>query len=366
MPAPADAGREPVDPLARKLLDWYQHNSRHLPWRGVVDAYATLVSEVMLQQTRVETVIPYFTSWMERFPTLADLAAASEQDVLRVWEGLGYYRRARNLHAAAAVIVARHGGRVPDDLKALQSLPGIGRYSAAAIASIAYNVDAAALDGNIKRVLARVHDVSEPVDSPAGTRRLWRLAEEHLPPGRAGDYNQAWMDLGATVCLPRDPRCHSCPLEKHCLACSLNLQDARPVRSVKKQIPHYIVVSAVIQRRGRFLLARRPAASLMGGLWEFPGGKVEPGESLVDALRREIREELAAEIHVGAEYGVFRHRLTHFSFTLHAFRCTPDGTAFTPLEADELAWVKPADMSRHPMGKVDRLIARKLVADNGG
>jgi A/G-specific adenine glycosylase len=347
-------------------LDWYQRNSRQLPWRGAVDAYATLVSEVMLQQTRVETVIPYYTRWMERFPTLADLAAASEQDVLRVWEGLGYYRRARNLHAAAAAIVARHGGKVPADLKALQSLPGIGRYSATAIASIAYGADAAALDGNIKRVLARIHDVSEPVDTPAGMRRLWRLAEQHLPPGRAGDYNQALMDLGATVCLPRDPHCPLCPLKNHCLVRTLDLQDARPVRSEKKQIPHYTVVSAVIRRRGRYLLARRPAASLMGGLWEFPGGKVEPGESLVEALQREIREELAAGIHVGAEFGVYLHRLTHFSFTLHAFCCTPGGEAFTPLEADELAWVKPADMNRHPMGKIDRLIARKLVADHGG
>jgi len=350
-----------VTPLARKLLDWYAHNARQLPWRGHPDAYAVWVSEVMLQQTRVETVIPYFERWMARFPTLASLAAASEQEALALWEGLGYYSRARNLHKAARIVAAEQGGQLPRDPASLRRLPGIGRYTAAAIASIAFGMDTATLDGNLKRVFARLFNVEEAADSPAGEKRLWALAEEHLPPGRAGDYNQALMDLGATLCLPRAPRCPLCPLGELCQARALGLQEARPVQTPKKEIPHHTVTAAVIRRAGRVLLAKRPAGGLLGGLWEFPGGKVEPGESLPAALRREIREELAADIHVGEPFGVYRHAYTHFRITLHAFLCTLDGSEPRPLEAEEIAWVELPDLKHYPMGKVDRLIARKLA-----
>jgi A/G-specific adenine glycosylase len=350
-----------VNPLADKLLEWYARNARKLPWRGNPDPYAVWVSEIMLQQTRVEAVIPYFERWMKRFPSMRELAVSTEQDVLALWEGLGYYSRARNLHKAARFVIEEYDGELPRELSALQKLPGIGRYTAAAIASMAFGLDTVTLDGNIKRVFARVCNMEEPADTPAGEKRLWALVEENMPRGRAGDYNQALMDLGASVCLPKNPRCLLCPLMDLCQARARGVQESRPVQRPKKEIPHYTVTAAVIGREGRFLLAKRPAKGLLGGMWEFPGGKVEAGESLPEALRREIREELVASIEVGKELGVYQHAYTHFRITLHAFSCTLNGEEPHPLEAEVIAWVAPADLGSYPMGKVDRLIARKLA-----
>src|SRR5512143_467686 len=190
--------------LSSKLLEWYRLHKRTLPWRGHQDPYAVWVSEIMLQQTRVEAVIPYFEKWMAKFPTVRALADASEQDVLNAWEGLGYYSRARNLHSAAKIVAKDFNGELPRDLDQLGKLPGIGRYTLGAIASIAYDMNVPALDGNIKRVYARIFDIDEPVDSPKGDRLLWELAEKYLPKTDAGDYNQALMDLGATICIPKN------------------------------------------------------------------------------------------------------------------------------------------------------------------
>jgi A/G-specific adenine glycosylase len=347
--------------LATLLLDWYQKNARNLPWRERLDPYAVLVSELMLQQTRVETVIPYYNRWMERFPNVEALAAASQQEVLSAWEGLGYYSRARSLHQAARELVAQPGGKIPPDPAALRALPGIGRYTAAAVASIAFGRDEAALDGNIRRVLARVFDVEEPARSPAGERRLWKLAEEHLPIGRAGEYNQALMDLGALVCTPRRPDCPSCPLTSICQARALGIQEQRPVAVPRRQSPHYIVTAAVIQRNGSVLLARRPAQGLLGGLWEFPGGKVDDGESLPDCLRREILEELGVEVSVGRQLGTYRHAYTHFRVTLHAFYCTLVKGEPRPIQVDDVRWVAPEELTDYPMGKIDRQISNDII-----
>jgi A/G-specific adenine glycosylase len=317
----------------------------------------------MLQQTRVETVVGFFERWMKRFPTTASLAAASEQEVLSQWEGLGYYSRARNLHRAAKIIISNHDGVVPKDIGELQRLPGIGRYTAGAIASIAYGMDAAALDGNIRRVLARLFDVETPADSVAGLKQLWKLAEENLPPGKAGDYNQAMMDLGASLCLPRNPQCQICPLRTNCKARKVGTQQVRPVLKQKPAIPHFVVTAAVIIRRGKVLLAQRPADKLLGGMWEFPGGKVEKGETLEACLRREILEELGTTIRVGKSLGVYKHAYTHFRITVHAFCCELAGTEPRPLEVASIAWVHLNKLVNYPMGKVDRLIARRIGED---
>jgi A/G-specific adenine glycosylase len=356
---------DPVNPLSKNLLDWYALNARQLPWRNNSDAYAVWISEIMLQQTRVETVVPYFERWMKQLPTIRHLASASEQEVLALWEGLGYYSRARNLHKAARMVIERYAGELPRDLPALQKLPGIGRYTAAAIASMAFGQDVATLDGNLKRVFARLYDFDQPVDTSAAEMDLWVWVEELLPVGRAGEYNQALMDLGAVICIPRNPRCLICPLAGFCLAQQRGTQTLRPVKRPKKEIPHLNVTAAVLFRDGKYLLAKRPAKGLLGGLWEFPGGKAEPGESLPQALQREICEELGASVDVGREFGVFNHAYTHFRITLHAFICSLQAGEPRPLEAQEIAWISPEDMEKFPMGKVDRLISRRLVGGNG-
>jgi A/G-specific adenine glycosylase len=349
-------------PLASLILDWYNKNARHLPWRSRPDPYMVLVSEVMLQQTRVETVIPYFLRWIERFPTLLALASASQEEVLSVWEGLGYYSRARALHKAAKIIVTEHAGRVPSDLNSLRLLPGVGRYTAAAVASIAFGMDVAALDGNIRRVLARVFTVAEPARSPKGERILWELATAHLPSGNAGDYNQALMDLGAVICTPRRPNCPNCPLTEICQARVLGIQEQLPVAISRRKTPHYTVTAAVIKADSRVLIARRPQQGLLGGLWEFPGGKIQEGESLPECLKREIMEELGVEIQVGQLLGVYKHAYTHFRVTLHAFYSSVIAGVPHPIQAADVRWVPLADLPAFPMGKIDRLISQDLLS----
>ena len=351
--------------LTTPLLVWYSQKARELPWRGNADPYAVWVSEIMLQQTRVETVVPYYERWMSRFPTIASLAAASQQDVLSAWEGLGYYSRARNLQRAAQAVMAEHNGELPRDPHVLRKLPGIGRYTAGAIAAIAFELDEPALDGNIRRVLARLFNVEQPARSSAGEKRLWELAAAHLPPGRASEYNQALMDLGATVCTLRAPACSDCPLAPACQARALGIQEERPVGQAKTTIPHHTVTAAVILRAGQVLITQRPQHGLLGGLWEFPGGKMEPGEDPVGCLQREICEELGVAIMVDEAFGVYRHAYTHFRVTVHAFRCTlPNGDQPQPLQVSDLRWVHPPDLASFPMGKVDRQIANQLLRES--
>jgi A/G-specific adenine glycosylase len=297
---------------------------------------------------------------MMRFPTIEALAKASEQEVLSLWEGLGYYSRARNLHRAAQQVREEHGGKIPRDPKVLRRLPGVGDYTAAAIASLAFGVDVAALDGNIRRVLARLFDVKDVADLPTGRKKLQSLADEHLPKGRAGDYNQALMDLGATICLPRKPDCSNCPVAKFCQAYANGTQEERPVMKPKPDVPHVTVTAAVIRRGNEVLLAQRPSKGLLGGMWEFPGGKQESGESLSACLEREIREELGVGIEVGAEIGVFQHAYTHFRVTLHAFSCLLDGDVPKANQVQDVRWVKLGELEQYPMGKIDRQIAKEI------
>ncbi len=341
--------------FANRLLEWYQENKRSLPWRGHPDPYAVWVSEIMLQQTRVEAVIPYFHRWMERFPTIAALADAPEGDVLSAWEGLGYYARARNLRRAAQVIMEQYDGELPRDPANLRKLRGIGRYTAGAIASIAFGLDEPALDGNIRRVLARVFDVVEPADSPRGTRLLWALAAKHLPKGHAGDYNQALMDLGATTCVPANPRCPICPMRGMCQARKLGIQAELPVLKAKKSVPHRVMAAAVITRGRQVLLAQRPSNGLLGGMWEFPNGIVRgaPGRGVETVIRKLYH----LEVQCGEPLGVVKHGYSHYFVSVHAFRCEPVSVP----KAKNLRWVPMRRLDEFPMGRVDRQIARKLA-----
>lgn len=343
-----------MKPLAVPLLKWFATHRRPMPWRGHPDSYAVWVSEIMLQQTRVETVIPYFEKWMKLFPDVKTLANAKERDVLSAWEGLGYYTRARNLHKAAKIIASDFNGKLPRDPEALRSLPGIGPYTAGAIASIAFKMDEPALDGNIRRVLSRLYDLNEYADSAAGEKALWDLAAKNLPRGRAGDYNQALMELGSTVCLPKNPRCPLCPLMKLCKARANGTQEIRPVLKPKRTTPQHIHAAAVIVERGRVLLSQRPENGLLGGLWEFPNARVgeDPAGELVQALEAAGR----LQVRRGEAVGVFRHAYSHFRVVVHAYRCR----AISIPNNKALKWVKIADLENYPMGKVDRRIAETL------
>ncbi len=343
-----------------QLLAWYRTNARELPWRFTSDPYAILVSEVMLQQTRVDTVIPYYKRWIERFPSLILLAEASEDEVLRTWEGLGYYSRARNLHQAAKVILQDHEGKIPASAEALRQLPGIGAYTAAAVASIAFNQDELAVDANIRRVAARLFDLPHPLGSPGLDTAARSSLLEHLPAGSAGDFNQALMELGACICLPHQPNCGSCPVQFFCLAYRNGRTAERPVKPGKPAVPHYQVTAAVIWQDGQVLLAKRPANGLLGGMWEFPGGKLQPGETRHAGLAREIREELDADVKVGEQIGVFRHAYTHYKVTLYAYHCRLFGKQPVALEAQEIRWITPAELEHYPMGKIDRMISQKI------
>lgn len=349
-----------VPDLAPPLLTWFDSQARELPWRRSRNPYHIWVSEIMLQQTQVETVIPYYERWLARFPTVLALAEADQHAVLHLWQGLGYYARARNLHAAARQIVTELGGELPTTRDGWLKIKGVGRYTAGAIASIAFDEPVAVVDGNVKRVLARLFDVDLDIKSSAGEAALWALAEPLVPAARPGDYNQGLMELGATICRPKNPACLLCPLHAPCLARQRGLQHERPVVKKRAATPHYDVAAGIIRHNGRILIAQRPADKLLGSLWEFPGGKADPGEALPDCLQRELREELAIEVQVGEQVLTLHHAFTHFRITLHVFLA--DWLRGDPqrLEVADFAWVTVPDLASYPMGKTDRDIAEWL------
>ncbi len=347
------------------LLDWFKYNARDLPWRRTTDPYQIWVSEIMLQQTRVETVIPYFLRWIDRFPALEDLARANPDEVLSYWEGLGYYRRANNLHQAVKEVAQTYDGKLPRDPQLLRELPGIGRYTAGAISSIAFNLPEPILDGNIRRVYARYFNIDTPLQSAETEKKLWQIAEELISSEEPGEFNQALMELGALICLPRKPKCQLCPLKKDCLSRILGNQDQLPVRKSKTPLPHHQVTAAVCLKDNQVLIAKRPLEGLLGGMWEYPGGKQETGESLERALQREIQEELGAAVEVGSLLGVFDHAYTHYKVTLHAFFCQLKTKDLTLHYHTDLGWVPISSLAEYPMGKIDRQISDCLQQTPG-
>ena len=343
------------------LHAWYGEVARDLPWRRTEDPYAIWISEVMLQQTQVNTVVPYFQRWLESFPTVAALASADLEEVLRAWEGLGYYSRARNLHRASRQVVQRHQGQVPDDPAAFRDLAGVGPYTAAAVQSIAFGHDLAVLDGNVKRVFARLIALEQPPGVGKVARGLDALAQALLPAGTARVHNQAMMELGALVCTPRAPRCGTCPLSPHCAARSEGDPENFPRRPPRKAVPHHqVAVGIVADQRGRVLIQRRPYKGLLGGLWEFPGGKVEPGETVEQALRRELREEQGLHVEQVRALEPVDHAYTHFKVTLHAHTCLLKSMDPRAGEGQPRRWVVPAELPTLPMPRGNRKILEQL------
>ncbi len=307
----------------------------------------------MLQQTQVTTVVPYYRRFLERFPTVASLAAAPLGEVLKAWEGLGYYARARHLHQAAQEIVQKHGGRLPASYAELRTLPGFGDYTAGAVAAIAFGQPVPAVDGNVKRVLARLFALREDVSRGPAARRLKDVAAALVDSAAPGDWTQALMELGATVCLPQLPACPLCPVNELCQARQLGLERELPVRPARKTLPHFNVTAAVIRREGRVLIAQRPPEGRLGGLWEFPGGKQEPGETLEECLRREIQEELGLEIEVGRLITSVKHSYTHFKITLYAFFCRLVEGEPQALAVTDWRWVTLAELDSFAFPRTD-------------
>lgn len=338
--------------LRQALLSWYAASGRDLPWRRTRDPYAIWISEIMLQQTQVKTVIPYYDRWLAQFPTVTDLATADQQTVLKTWQGLGYYARARNLHRAAQIIVEQHSGEFPADLETAMALPGIGRTTAGGILSAAYNQAVPILDGNVKRVLARL--VALEVPPNRAMPQLWQISTLLLDPAQPRDFNQAFMDLGATLCTPKNPACLLCPWNAHCRAYPLNMQNQLPISESRSPLPHKQIGVAVIWNdRGEILIDRRRQEGLLGGLWEFPGGKIEPGETVEACIVREIQEELGIEVAVGDRLIVIDHTYTHFRVTLNVHHCQYVRGEPQPIECDEVRWVMPAELDQFPFPKAN-------------
>lgn len=351
--------------IGRTLLAWYRRHRRELPWRTAEpDPYAVWISEVMLQQTRAATVTPYYHRWMRRFPDLRSLAAADLEDVLRSWEGLGYYSRARNLHAAARRLCDAGEASLPRTARELRGLPGIGAYTAGAVASIAFAADEPAVDANARRVLSRYYDLPA-----AGTAELERLARSWLVPGRAGDVNQAIMDLGATVCTPRTPSCDACPLAAGCRARRNGTVDDRPVRRTRLSAPPQrrfavlLAVDAATNGRPRTLLRRRDADGLLGGLWGFPARRIAGDADPIGGVR-EIERDLGLRETADSEairrIASVRHAYTHFTGLYEGVLHHTAPVETAPHEDEALRWAPLSDVEGVPMGRADRRLARAL------
>jgi len=338
-----EARRKPAAAIARGLLRWYDRSRRDLPWRREPSPYRTLVSEFMLQQTVVATVEPYFARFVARFPDVASLAAATDDEVTSLWSGLGYYARARNLRRAAAAIVADHGGTVPASEEALRALPGIGPYTAAAVAAIAFDASAFALDGNTMRVLARLAAERRPVDLPATRAALHARGLAEVPRRRAGDFNQAMMELGALVCTPRNPRCDVCPLAAECRARVLGLTATLPRKRPRAERPIVRVVCACITDGARVFVTKR-RKGLLAGTWALPEAP-DRGARARLAVARALAEATGLRVADVAYRGAIRHVFTHRDVTAELFRVDVEASRAPAALSDSQRWVSPAGLA---------------------
>jgi A/G-specific adenine glycosylase len=347
--------------IAKSLLTWFTAHARDLPWRRTRDAYAIWISEVMLQQTQVKTVIPYWERWTARLPTVQALARASEHRVLKLWEGLGYYSRARNLHRAAKLIVAEHCGQFPAAFEAVLALPGIGRYTAGAICSIAFNQPHPAVDGNVMRVLTRLFGLPGNPKERDTSEKLWSLAEElvraaqQIDPRRGcSHFNQSVMELGATVCLPQNPRCDECPVRKACVARGSNRVDQFPELPKRAASAQRRVAAFVLERDGRYLVRQRPARVVNQGLWEFPNVELNNGITLSELARKHLGLDLVPAKAVAT----IRHTITRYRIAMDVFRCAAPRTIVTDGQ-----WLTSRELERLPFPSAHRRILEEIRRD---
>lgn len=345
------------------LLEWYDQVRRDLPFRRTRDPYAIWVSEVMLQQTQVATVLPYFSRWMQRFPNVKALASASEDEVLHAWQGLGYYSRARSLRRAAQAVVERFDGELPKTAEALLSLPGVGPYSAGAIASIAFGERAPVVDGNVVRVLSRLFALRGDPSKAAARRAIWQRAAELVPSERPGDFNQALMELGAVVCTPQNPRCALCPLRQHCRALALGIQQDLPELPPRAAVSEVPMAAAVVRSRGRVLVCKlRGDAPRWAGMWQFPNVERRPRESAEKAAVRAARELACLEVEAERLVTTVKHSVTRYRITLTAVLCGAGSTRLGPLaELEQAAWKRPAELDELALPAAHRRVARAIA-----
>lgn len=342
------------------LHDWFQSQARDLPWRRSRDPYAIWISEVMLQQTQVTTVLLYYQRWMGLFPNINTLAEAKLDQVLHVWEGLGYYSRAQNLHRAAQIIVNQYQGNIPSTFERFISLPGVGEYTAAAVLSIAFNQDFPTIDGNVRRVLARLTALPhDPRRSPWASS-LKTLSQVIMPTGRASIHNQAMMELGALLCTPRKPKCPQCPFRDVCLAYTSHRPEDFPIKKASAPIPHRELVVGVIFRQQKLFICQRPYDALLGGLWEFPTASLQAGENKQAALANEIKKSFGLLIDIGQEQATVQHAYSHFRVTLFPYHCTYIDTIAQAREITTGAWVAIKNLKKYAMHRASRKILQQV------
>ena len=327
----------------KNLLKWYQKEKRDLPWRNTRDPYKIWISEVMLQQTTVKAVIPYYERWLKTFPDMASLAKSPLQKVLKTWQGLGYYQRARNIHKAACLFNQDFQGRIPSDPSRLIKIPGFGPYTTGAVLSIAFNKRLTIIDANIKRVFARILCLKKSAQT-SGLRKIENILKSLLPEKKTGDFNQALMEIGALICKKKSPACLMCPVREFCLAYKKGLQEIIP-EAMSKDYQKLTVAVAVIKKKGRYLIQQRPPRGLLAGLWEFPGGKKEKKETLSTCLSREIMEELGCAFRIRDQLIKVRHYYTRFQIDLYAFAVDLDGL---PQTENRHKWVTLKQMRHYP------------------
>lgn len=345
----------------RLLLAWYRRCARDLPWRRTRDPYRVWLSEIMLQQTRVETVLPYYRRFLARFPMLPSLAAADLHEVLELWAGLGYYARARHLHRAAHLLATGAARGFPDSAEQWRNLPGVGRSTAAAVASIVYDEPAAVLDGNVKRVLARLFAVERPLEESATQRRLWRWADQLLDPRSPGDHNQAMMELGARVCTPRNPECSRCPVRSCCRALRRNLQNHLPRPRTKKAPPLIRMAAAAVRQRGRFLMIKRPADGPLAGHWQFPAFEIDGPRAIADELLIRLRQTCKLHAVVSCELGLVKHAFTHRRYEIRLFLCKVRARRLPALGQDRYRWIPTRNLDDYALTALDRKLAALAV-----
>ncbi|WHH61499.1 A/G-specific adenine glycosylase [Petroclostridium sp. X23] len=345
--------------IQENLLKWFDKNKRDLPWRKTKDPYKIWISEIMLQQTRVDTVIQYYQRFVKRFPAVKELAEADEQDVLKHWQGLGYYSRVRNLHKGAKMILKQYHGIFPDTMEEIKKIPGIGPYTAGAVLSIAFNQPYPAVDGNVLRVFSRIMDIHEDIAQASTVKLIQEKVKELIPQGRASDFTEALMELGALLCIPANPLCLACPLYEQCEARARGVQNDLPVKTKKQKPKKMHMVFCVVKKGEEILMIKNPANGLLGGLWSFPGK--EAGEKQDEEAVNQILEELKLNAIDIKKIGTARHIFTHMDWDMHIYQCAVKNKEKID---EEHLWITKEEFGDYPIPKVYQKVCKLILNSN--